>query len=174
MIFIISNFIMEASKTIIDFWLQDQANPSSQFFADLNNHFDSFSATFKFLIFSNIALTSIRSLFCCFCALSSGKTLFDKFNSSLIFSKMKFYDRNSIGRILNRISDDISMIDDSLPWSCHIFMEKLAYSLGYPLIVLIQFPYLVIFAGISIGLVYLVQRIYRVANREVARLHSVN
>jgi len=87
---------------------------------------------------------------------------------------MKFYDRNSIGRILNRISDDISMIDDSLPWSCHIFMEKLAYSLSYPLIVLIQFPYLVIFAGISIGLVYLVQRIYRVANREMVRLHSVN
>lgn len=121
----------------IDFWLQDQANPSSKFFAGLNNHFDSFLSTFKFLIFSNIVVTSIRSLFCCFCALSSGKILFERFNSSLIVSKMKFYDRTSIGRIINRISEDISMIDDSLPWSCHIFLEKLAYSLGYPLIVMI-------------------------------------
>jgi len=39
---------------------------------------------------------------------------------------------------------------------------------------MIQFPYLIVFAGVTIALIILVQKLYRVSNREVKRLHSVN
>lgn len=87
---------------------------------------------------------------------------------------MKFYDKNPVGRIVNRLSNDILTIDDFLPWLFSVFLENLGISLGYPLGVMIQFPYLIVFAGISMALIYMVQKLYRVSNREVKRLHSVN
>lgn len=87
---------------------------------------------------------------------------------------MKFFDKNPVGRIVNLLSNDISTIDDYLPWSCHILMEHLAFSIGYPIGVMMSFPYLIILAVISIILIYFVQKFYRVSNREVKRLNSVN
>jgi len=43
---------------------------------------------------------------------------------------MKFYDQNPVGRIVNRLSDDVVTIDDFLPWACHVFLENVAYSMG--------------------------------------------
>jgi len=83
-----------------------------------------------FLIITNISLTLIRAVFYCICSILSGKRLFDKFNNSLIFSKMKFYDKNPVGRIVNRLSNDIVTIDDFLPWSFAVFLENLGITLG--------------------------------------------
>lgn len=47
-----------------------------------------------------------------------------------MFSKMSFYDKNPVGRIIVRLSDDAKNLDDFLPWACHVFLENVAYSLG--------------------------------------------
>lgn len=83
---------------------------------------------------------------------------------------MKFYDKNPVGRIVNRLSNDVVTIDDTLPWMLDVFFKNLAYSVGYPLGVMIQFPYLIVFAGVTVALIYMVQKLYRVSNREVKRL----
>ncbi|KAL4486709.1 hypothetical protein ABPG72_022184 [Tetrahymena utriculariae] len=171
---IITNFLMEGTQMIMDFWLRDYVSPSSAFFEDINSLFNSFSKTFLFFIALNIATTATRALFYCTCALLSGKRLFNKLNKSLIYSKMTFFDKNPVGRIVNRLSDDILCIDDYLPWTCHVFLEQLAYTSGYPIGVIIQFPWLVVFVLISIGLIFWVQRIFRLSNREIKRLNSVN
>lgn len=69
---------------------------------------------------------------------------------------MKFYDQNPVGRIVNRLSEDIVTIDDVLPWTCHVLLENVAYSLGYPLGVIIQFPSLIFLAIIAVMLIYFV------------------
>jgi len=43
---------------------------------------------------------------------------------------MKFYDKNPVGRIVNRLSNDIVTIDDFLPWAFAVFLENLGISLG--------------------------------------------
>lgn len=50
---------------------------------------------------------------------------------------MKFFDENSVGRILSRASSDIMTVDYRLPWSCHVFLERLANCIGYPLGIII-------------------------------------
>ncbi|KAL4463783.1 hypothetical protein ABPG72_012401 [Tetrahymena utriculariae] len=173
-IFFIANFMMEGSQMIIDFWLRDKVSPSSQFFEDINNLFKSFTDTFLFFIFLNLGMTALRSFFYCLCALLSSKKIFSKLNSSIIFSKMKFFDENSPGRIINRISDDIFTIDQDLPWNCHVFLEQLAYTLGYSIGILIQFPWLIVFVLISLVFIYFIQKFFRHSNREIKRLNSVN
>lgn len=46
----------------------------------------------------------------------AAKKLFNRLNKHIIYSKMKFFDKNSSGKIINRLSEDIFTIDDELPW----------------------------------------------------------
>ncbi|KAL4490444.1 hypothetical protein ABPG72_002654 [Tetrahymena utriculariae] len=173
-IFIISNFLMQASSMIMDFWLRDKVSTSSSFFQRINELFDSFTNTFLFFILLNLGMTTFKSVFYSLCALRSGKQIFQKLNKSIIFSKMSFFDKNPGGRIVNRLSDDILSIDDYLPWNCQILLENIIYTIGYPVGILIQLPWLVVFVIISIIFVYFIQRLFRVSNREIKRLNSVN
>lgn len=72
-----------------------------------------------------------------------------------MFSKMNFYDKNPVGRIVTRISDDVSTLDDYLPWSCNIFLQSFAITLGYPIGVIIQFPFLSALLIVIIVMIYI-------------------
>jgi hypothetical protein len=43
------------------------------------------------------------------------KNIFIKLNKSCLLSTMSFYDNNYIGNIMNRVSNDINKISDTLP-----------------------------------------------------------
>ena len=42
---------------------------------------------------------------------------------SIIKAKLRFFDLNPIGRIMNRFSKDIGVIDDTLPISLYDFLN---------------------------------------------------
>ncbi|KAL4486706.1 hypothetical protein ABPG72_022181 [Tetrahymena utriculariae] len=170
----ITNFLMKATQMVIDFWLRDYVSPSSAFFRDINNFFNSFANAFSFFILINLGITIIRAIFYCFSALRSSQRLFNKLNQSIMYSKMNFFDKNPVGRIVNRLSNDINCIDDYLPWIVQQFLEQVSYSLGYPLGIIIQHPWLLVFFIASFALIYKVQNIFRILSREVQRLNSVN
>lgn len=44
-------------------------------------------------------------------SLKAAKNLFDQLNKTLMFSKMEFFHKNPIGRIISRISSDLWSID---------------------------------------------------------------
>jgi len=83
---------------------------------------------------------------------------------------MKFYDQNPPGRIITRISKDVETIDDYLSWLLNRLLWDFADILVLPLALIIQFPsiaFVIIIAGF---LIYLVQKRFRPANRELKRL----
>lgn len=45
----------------------------------------------------------------------SSKALHDRMIAAVLYAPMRFFDSNSSGRILNRMSSDMGLIDDSLP-----------------------------------------------------------
>ena len=59
-----------------------------------------------------------------------------------MYSNMKFFDNNPSGRIINRLSSDVMVIDDSLPWFVHVTLEKTVMCLGFPVGVDIYFPWM--------------------------------
>lgn len=68
---------------------------------------------------------------------------------------MKFFDKNPNGRIINRLSNDVLMVDDELPWFCHIFLEAFAELVCDPLAVAIEVPFMLLFFVVVFVLIYL-------------------
>ena len=42
-----------------------------------------------------------------------------------MYSNMRFFDDNPSGRIINRLSSDVNVVDDTLPWFVHFTLEAL-------------------------------------------------
>ena len=51
--------------------------------------------------------------------------------SSIVKAKIRFFDLNPIGRIMNRFSKDIGNIDDTLPVTLFDFLSVLIFKLSF-------------------------------------------
>jgi ABC-type multidrug transport system fused ATPase/permease subunit len=116
--FVFWNFAMCITSSFIDFWLRTEAaGGSSSTFDFLNSWFDNNTANiFTFLTIINISVTAIRCCFYIICALLAASKMFKNLNKAIFFSKMKFFDTNPNGRIVNRISNDTFIIDGILSY----------------------------------------------------------
>ena len=87
---------------------------------------------------------------------------------------MKFFDSNPSGRIINRLSTDVLVIDDHLPWYANITLEKLISCLGLPIGIALNFPWMGVIIISGIFMMIYILNLYRPSNRELKRLSSVN
>ncbi len=112
-IFFFFNFGMQFSRNLVDFWLKDETSEKhGSFFTHFNNYFDnSFSKAFTALILFNLIVTFLRAFFYVLLALLACYRLFNKLNKSILYAKMKFFDKNTPGAIINRMGNDISMVN---------------------------------------------------------------
>ena len=69
---------------------------------------------------------------------------------------MKFFDYNPCGRIIARLSHDVLMIDDQIPFVISNTIEYLGVSVVWPLGIIILFPWISLLIVMVIYLMYLV------------------
>ncbi len=55
-------------------------------------------------------------------SLLGAKNMFDRLNKIIIYSNMNFFDSNPTGRIINRLSSDVSNVDGSIPAYLNLFL----------------------------------------------------
>ena len=122
---VVFSALMQASRSAIDFWLRSEISDyPNQIFITIDSWFNNnFSETFGYLIVLNTVVTFIRCSVYVLCAQFAAYLIFKKLNSSIMYSNMKFFDNNPSGRIINRLSSDVMVIDDSLPWFVHVTSE---------------------------------------------------
>ncbi|KAK2420580.1 ABC transporter C family member [Trifolium repens] len=113
-----------------------------------------------------------RSLFIVALGLQSSKYLFLRLMNSLFRAPMSFYDSTPLGRILSRVSSDLSMMDVDIPFS-------LAFSVGgtmnfcSSLAVLAVVTWQVLIVAIPMICVTIrLQRYYFAAAKEVMRMNG--
>jgi ATP-binding cassette, subfamily C (CFTR/MRP), member 4 len=70
------------------------------------------------------------------------KTLHNESFLGTVYTSVRFFDTNPVGRILNRFSSDMNQIDDSLPWTLLDFLQLLLMIIGIALLVSIVNPWL--------------------------------
>ncbi|EGR29526.1 hypothetical protein IMG5_154140 [Ichthyophthirius multifiliis] len=177
-LYFISSFFSQGSMMLIDFWLKYYFQPKEDqkknnfSFQNINKYFKGdFKDLFLSFIYIFLAITFLRSFLYCICNILTSKKLFCRLNKSIMYSKMKFFDCNPVGRIINRVSDDIVNIDELLPASVNRFTKFLAIVVGwnyYIIILAYSFCFIAIFA------VNRLQKLFRISNREIKRLNSVN
>ena len=56
-------------------------------------------------------------------AFSSANKLHKSMLDSIMYAKIRFFDLNPIGRIIDRFSKDLGNLDDSLPIMLHDFLQ---------------------------------------------------
>ncbi|GAU44876.1 hypothetical protein TSUD_99770 [Trifolium subterraneum] len=119
---------------------------------------------------SSIFFMLIRSLFVVSLGLHSSKYLFLKLMNSLFRAPMSFYDSTPLGRILSRVSSDLSILDLDMPFSL-LFSVGSAINFYACLIVLSVVTWQVLI--IVIPMVYAtirLQRYYLVSEKQMMRM----
>jgi ABC-type multidrug transport system fused ATPase/permease subunit len=117
------------------------------FYDSFNAIFENdFKRTFIFLLMAIAANTAIYMACYVSGALISGWKIFKMYivsklslNSSILNARMNFFDSNSSGRIINRLSNDMSSVDDQLPYNVVYFTIRVTKSIGIQIIILYYF-----------------------------------
>lgn len=115
-LFFFSNLLLEqASRNFIDFWLKDV----------VENVVTNFLDVFPYLILINIGFTFFRSVGFAVGTLMASKNIFEIFNTTVMFAKMRFFDKNSFGAIISRYSNDMMGVDQEIPYFFHMFLLQI-------------------------------------------------
>ena len=89
-----------------------------------SQHYHSLMISIKALVLSAIvccliALSILRSVLFYALAIITSKKLHERMLNSVVGTRIRFFDLNPIGRIMNRFSMDIGALDDLLPTTLH-------------------------------------------------------
>ncbi|KAI9727742.1 MAG: hypothetical protein M1834_007981 [Cirrosporium novae-zelandiae] len=91
----------------------------------------------------------------------------------LLGARIEFFDNQPLGRILNRLSNDIQAIDFRLMNSADAFFVSGSSLLAATVVLMISSPYLILAFIPIFYSSYLIQELYRASARELRRLCSI-
>ncbi|OBA19157.1 hypothetical protein METBIDRAFT_33368 [Metschnikowia bicuspidata var. bicuspidata NRRL YB-4993] len=107
-----------------------------------------------------------------FSAVRSSMYFHDKMANSVLRSPMAFFDTTPIGRILNRFSDDISVLDQQVLWSLTMFVSFLIECFTRLAIVVFNLPFMLVVIVCLLFLYNHFRNKFMPASRELKRLKS--
>ncbi|XP_054157840.1 multidrug resistance-associated protein 1-like isoform X1 [Oppia nitens] len=105
--------------------------------------------------------------------LLASKTLHQRLMNAMMHSPMSFFDTTPIGRIVNRFSKDIDILDTLMQMSLRILLNTTLSVLATIIIITIETPlFIAVFVPIFI-IYYLIQKVYIITSRQLKRLESI-
>jgi len=104
----------------------------------------------------------------------AAQVLHDRMAKSVLQAQMVFFDRNPLGRILNRFTRDMEYLDVVLVQSISQFMNCLAGTTGAIVMICIIYPYFIVVALIMMVIYYWITKYFRHASRETQRLEAIS
>ncbi|KAJ6809460.1 ABC transporter C family member 13 [Iris pallida] len=169
MIICVSAVLMQVSRNGNDLWLSHwvdstKGTKSTMFYL----------AVLAALGGANSLLTLIRAFSFSYGGLHAAIQVHTRLLKNIVNAPVQFFDQNPSGRILNRFSSDLYMIDDSLPFILNILLANVLSLLGIVLVLcyaqitflLLLFPFWYVYRKL--------QLFYRSTSRELRRLDSVS
>ncbi|XP_075236312.1 ATP-binding cassette sub-family C member 4-like [Lycorma delicatula] len=111
-------------------------------------------------------------IFCAICT-SSSKELHNKMFNSVIRTPISFFNNNPSGRILNRFSKDLNMVDEWLPKYFMDFIQFVFCAVGSILIAVILNPVCIIPAAILSAICIFIRKLYVKTSINLNRLEGI-
>ncbi|KAK6759548.1 hypothetical protein RB195_021245 [Necator americanus] len=137
-------------------------------YVDLSDYMYSYTVLTLILIVGSV----VRCVWFRFSQILASIALHQKMFSAVVNTKISFFDKNPIGRILNRFSKDVGTMDDQLSF---VFFEFLMGALNFfgivfvilllnPIVFLPTLPLLILF--------FMLRLVYLASSRDVKRLEA--
>ncbi|XP_030549695.1 ABC transporter C family member 10-like isoform X1 [Rhodamnia argentea] len=160
---IISQIIFIAGQLVQNYWLASEVNSTSVSSVELNSVYTGISIALALFLL-------IRSYFVVYIGCGASDSIFSVLLHSLIRAPMSFYDSTPLGRILSRVSSDLSIIDIDLAFKLFIALGSAitAYS-SFFILALLTWPVLFVIVPM-IYLTLIIQKYYYASCNELMRL----
>ncbi|KAI4581557.1 hypothetical protein MJG53_010000 [Ovis ammon polii x Ovis aries] len=173
---ILVNIAAQVAYVLQDWWLAFWANEQSALYGMVygkGNITVVLDPVWYFQTYSGTVLFGItRSLLLFYVLVNSSQVLHNKMLESILRAPVLFFDRNTIGGILNRFSKDIGQMDDSLPLMFQVFMQSSLLLIGMVGVMVATIPWIAI-PVIPLGIVFFVLRRYFLkTSQDIKRLES--
>lgn len=129
---------------------------------------------YVYFLIINLIASFIRSFSFAYGGIRCAEYIHNDLLNKLIMKPLLFFDENPLGRIVNRINQDIWSVDDELPFQFNILIKQLYVVIGTIFIIIIAnnrlvLPLLLVIIG------YLgIQRKYRSICRDLRRLDTIS
>ncbi|XP_053792269.1 ATP-binding cassette sub-family C member 4 isoform X3 [Vidua macroura] len=165
-----------------DWWLSYWANHQKKLNLTTNgnngtNKPDCLDLNFYLGIYAGLTVATIlfgiiRSLLVFQVLVNSGQNLHNKMFQSILKAPVLFFDRNPVGRILNRFSKDIGHLDDLLPLTFLDFVQTLLQICGVVAVAVAVIPWILIPLIPLFILFIFLRRYFLDTSRDIKRLES--
>ena len=119
-------------------------------------------------------LSFIRSAICLNTSITSSKSLHNSMLTAVLKAPVLFFDTNPGGRILNRFSRDIGIMDELLPDTFLDALLQILFVSGSLALSSILNPWVIFPAMTSVVIFILIARYYLRSARDLRRLEGVN
>ncbi|KAM7238066.1 hypothetical protein CapIbe_011024 [Capra ibex] len=175
---ILVNIAAQVAYILQDWWLAYWANVQSDlYFGELVKEDEDvvFILNWYLRVYSGLTVSTIlfgitRSLLIFYVLVNSSQTLHSKMLETILRAPVLFFNRNPIGRILNRFSEDIGHMDDLLPVIFQDFIQTFLLVVGVLGVMVAAIPWIAI-PVIPLGIIFFVLRWYFLrTSRDVKRL----
>ena len=106
--------------------------------------------------------------------LNASRTLHQKLLSSIVRAPMHFFDTTPLGRIMNRFSKDIDVLDNYIQFILRLVLNNTLQVVATLVIISIKTPIFLAFVIPFIILYFFIQRFYVATSRQLKRIESVS
>ncbi|XP_058040750.1 ATP-binding cassette sub-family C member 4 [Ahaetulla prasina] len=181
-ILLVLNILAQVTYVLQDWWLSYWANQQVKL-NDTTMEYDGKNITenldlpwylgmYAGLTVATILFSILRSLIMFHILVNAARTLHDKMFQSVLRTPVLFFDRNPIGRILNRFSKDIGHLDDLLPLTFLDFVQTFLQVCGVVGVAIAVIPWILI-PLVPLLIVFIILRRYFLdTSRDIKRLES--
>ncbi|XP_030440905.2 ABC transporter C family member 10-like [Syzygium oleosum] len=159
----ISHIIFIAGQLAQNYWLASEVNSTSVSTVELNSVYTGIGVTLALFLLT-------RSYFIVYLGCGASDAIFSMLLQSLIRAPMSFFDSTPLGRILSRVSSDLSIIDVDVAFKLTIALGSTmnTYS-NFLILAFLTWPVLFVIIPM-IYLTLIIQKYYYASSNELMRL----
>lgn len=120
-----------------------------------------------------IIIAHLRAYYWFYILWCGSADLHNRMLQGILYSSMRFFESNPIGRILNRATRDQQIIDDVLPTIFFDAVQTLIITLGVVFIICIIEPFLIFVIILLLTICWFLRCFYMRSNRQMRHLESI-
>nr|XP_033806273.1 multidrug resistance-associated protein 4 isoform X3 [Geotrypetes seraphini] len=181
-IFLLLGVLAQVSYVLQDWWLSYWANEQEKLNITTNGNgtdmeVQSLDLNLYLGVYAGLTLATfvfgvIRSILAFQMLIGAAQSLHNQMFQALLKAPVLFFDRNPIGRILNRFSKDIGQLDTLLPFTFLDFMQILLQIFGVVSVAIAVIPWILIpLTLLAIAFIFL-RQFFLETSRDIKRLES--